>query len=100
MDFQYALFKLTEHLIFDTVNPGYAEAGVGVCVIPVNGELPVVDSAGESDTAECYTVLVALTGDAAVVLGEVQVRTTQARVKCEPSHWKNNFLIKFIKNIK
>lgn len=84
--FQYAPLKLTKHLILDTVDPGYAEAGIGVCVVPVDGELPVVDSAGESDTAECYAVLVALTGDAAVVLGEVEVRTTQARVERKPGH--------------
>lgn len=61
--------ELTQHLIARHVGPGDSEGRIGVTVISIYGQLPVVDAPREADAREDHAVLVALAGRAHRVLG-------------------------------
>ena len=80
---------LTQHLVLCNIQTCNSKAGISIGVISVDWELPVVNSTWETHAAKGYSVLVTLTRYCAVVLWELQLRWTKARVKCEPGHYNN-----------
>jgi len=61
--------ELTQHLIARYIGPGDTEGRIGVTVISIYGQLPVVHAPREADAREDHTVLVTLAGRAHRVLG-------------------------------
>jgi len=60
---------LTQHLIARYVGPGDAKGRIGVTVISIDSQLPVVNAPRETDAREDHAVLVTLAGRAHRVLG-------------------------------
>lgn len=61
--------ELTQHLIARHVGPGDTEGRIGVTVVSIDGQLPIVHAPREADAREDHAVLVALAGRAHRVLG-------------------------------
>lgn len=73
-------------MVLEDVETGHPETRVGVGVVAVDDELPVVDAPGKADAAKGDAMFVAFARDRAIVLGEEQLRRSYARVEGEPSH--------------
>lgn len=61
---------LTQHFVAGHVDAGHSEGRVRVRRIVVDGELPVVDAAGESHRAEGHPVFPALNAHGGVVFAK------------------------------
>lgn len=82
------LVVLAQHGILQDVDARHAEGRVGVVIVAVDGELPVVEPFGEARLAQHHPVVVAVAGDGQVVVGEDDVGVGGGGIEGEPSYWK------------
>lgn len=80
------LTKHTQHFISGHVDSGHSEGRVSVCVVFLDGEFPVVETAAETHAPQGDAVLPSLAGGPGAVLRILQSRTREDGIEGEPGN--------------